>query len=476
MKSDYRKYFGNTFTDVDTKLIEVEYGNKNAIFEEENNLARLYMLNRSNYKKHGILYEVECKDDKYQLRNKNKLYPLYEKVNCELKVIEHSTTEPSVKTKQVNEIKFEFKRQTADCELIIKSIKRIIDLNSWLSPNEEFVNETLKFEQLTFLKITTTAASNISGLRNCFIQFMENHYIGINHLYEVLLGNDEIILFPVLNDSQSFIDSVEPLLDDFVEYLKDYIYDQFYYCICEDGCFNCLYDTRNENRGKNKSYPSKNELFRIIAGLRNEKGIEEVIKVRSSNEKIDDNAFIEILNDGQKKILKIFQDRFNFEINELYPVRRANLEENLLGLCDHNKKTVFIKNDMTPLNFIIEVIAHEITHNWQIENMTKLLGGGDIPFDGKLFIEGFAQWMEFRVMDFLGLHNNMEKITLLSIDSKNPNEYGLGFRICRFIEENYGFGSLIEFIKTEEFYSNGNMITYDNVIKEFGLQNYINIK
>jgi len=48
------------------------------------------------------------------------------------------------------------------------------------------------------------------------------------------------------------------------------------------------------------------------------------------------------------------------------------------------------------------VLAHELTHNWQHDqnNMNDSLFDNGLPFNGKIFIEGFAQWVSFKIMDF----------------------------------------------------------------------------
>lgn len=67
----------------------------------------------------------------------------------------------------------------------------------------------------------------------------------------------------------------------------------------------------------------------------------------------------------------------------------------------------------------------------------------------------------------------MKQITLRGVDSNNPDEYGIGFRICKYIENEYGFYNLIEFIRRGYISIDGEELTVEQLIKNSNLETYL---
>jgi len=90
--------------------------------------------------------------------------------------------------------------------------------------------------------------------------------------------------------------------------------------------------------------------------------------------------------------------------------------------------------------FAYDVCAHEFFHNLQYKSPGLFehasLGDGATPkplHDGKIFIEGSAEWGASQVVDALALRTALDMTNL-----RHGDEYGDGFQIMKHIEENYG--------------------------------------
>lgn len=462
-------------TDFNLKnLINIEFEGDEISFNEEKGIASIQLKNKFNYKKNGSIYEVNREHSTVRLSEKTKLFPIIIHHEHKLQINEEELKLITEESKSINSVTFRIFLYQSNCKLNLVKIKRFNDVNSWISPNEEQLDEKYEFDNHSFLEVCIEGFPDLSGIRNLLLQFLETQFLGMDSIYEVILSKDRLIIFPLICDSESYAVSLIPILDTFVEYLREYSYDQFYNCICQDGCFNCLLDTRYEERGMLTDPLGKNKLFKILAKLRNEDNIDELISVRANKHKISNLSFQEIITNWRKLILEIFKSRMSFLIEDVFIIKKAKLEPTILGTCSLKNQEILINETLSPLNVIVEVIAHEYTHNWQAENMSKSLQEKSLPFDGKLYVEGFAQWVAFRIMDYLGHHVNLKSITLRGVDSTNIDEYGLGFRICRHIEEQYGSSYLIEFIKKGKLKIRDEIVNHKALAEDFGLYNYMN--
>lgn len=117
---------------------------------------------------------------------------------------------------------------------------------------------------------------------------------------------------------------------------------------------------------------------------------------------------------------------------------------------------------------ILAVLAHEFTHVWQ--NYSGQFKGGaypgclnyydrdnpenpyNIPFRGRLIVEGSANWGEYKVLDYYAAEKFMLDLhpSHPSVYYHHPDfdEYWLGFLFCLYIEEHHSFVELIEFLQS----------------------------
>jgi hypothetical protein len=79
---------------------------------------------------------------------------------------------------------------------------------------------------------------------------------------------------------------------------------------------------------------------------------------------------------------------------------------------------------------------------------SKLRDSSIVPYyDGKLFVEGFAQWVEFKILDHYGYRRNLDEIVFRHYD-----EYGEGFLALKWLEDHPqgGVQAVIDFMRTAE--------------------------
>lgn len=163
-------------------------------------------------------------------------------------------------------------------------------------------------------------------------------------------------------------------------------------------------------------------------------------------------------------IPKLFKTKLEMTINNLADVhidgdRFANT--NVVGLYALGKNQIYITDQLTEA-FCVQILAHELAHNWQFTgNIHPSILSEDLPANGLIVIEGFAEWVSYKICDLLGLQEQMKGIDLLKIDGGryigpdgsvaqvSLNEYSLGFQFIHWIETTVtGAFGLIELMKT----------------------------
>lgn len=92
-----------------------------------------------------------------------------------------------------------------------------------------------------------------------------------------------------------------------------------------------------------------------------------------------------------------------------------------------------------PFWFTSAVLAHEHAHAWQQENC---------PTQTQDLLEGFAAWVEWRVVQNLGYHTFAENMYRLSCPI-----YGRGLRRCMQLEQQVGAEELLKKVKTMRHFS-----------------------
>ncbi|MBI4496736.1 MAG: DUF1998 domain-containing protein [Chloroflexi bacterium] len=95
---------------------------------------------------------------------------------------------------------------------------------------------------------------------------------------------------------------------------------------------------------------------------------------------------------------------------------------------------------------LVGLLGHEFAHDWQHRLgpdgqptvHPTLYDPALVPYGGRLFLEGFAQWMELRVLDGYGFKESFDDIVFRMFD-----EYGEGYHIIKMIEDRAGIAGVL---------------------------------
>jgi hypothetical protein len=160
------------------------------------------------------------------------------------------------------------------------------------------------------------------------------------------------------------------------------------------------------------------------------------------------------------RVIKVLRDKCTFEITS---DRRAlfyfNPDISTPGvyLSGSNQLYVWPPSKGLKEQDYIFLLAHEYTHNWQFTsnrfhprlryyNFDNAADPNNIPFRGRLFLEGCARWAEVQVCDHFGLDAHMIEIR----NDPQFSEYELGYKLFLFLEYHCDFARLVDFLQTAE--------------------------
>jgi len=332
--------------------------------------------------------------------------------------------------------------------------------------------------------------SAIFATRGCFIQidgFDRAELHGLEHLlYEaishLIAGTDTtqrligsyIFEGPVPDDAlpsrpwilfyermEGGIGIIENFFEDQdkVTALFNLAWHMLYSCQCLEGCTSCLHalDCAEDNAGLNEGL--KRSLLKKLGLFNGMMDIDRMLTHRY-DELNADNRGLERVNRFLPTILKVFKDKLNCEIK--HPPRTqfmTKLDEREFagaeGVYIPSKPMVYLREGNRE-GECHGILAHEYFHHWQHSdgNFSAKLRFYDrehinhplnIPFYGMLFVEGSANWGEIKVLDYYALVSIM-----IPIDQRRFDEYGEGFQVIKYIENRFGTGKLIEFLRDAE--------------------------
>lgn len=157
-------------------------------------------------------------------------------------------------------------------------------------------------------------------------------------------------------------------------------------------------------------------------------------------------------------IAKVMLDKLGIEPahDGLGSYRFATCEEsaqhpNVAGWYDENGQ-IRIKPKFNEFH-TLDILSHEMAHSWQDSECKKGVMGPltaydlenieaevNIPFRGRLFVEGSAVWLEAHVMEYF---NN--RLILSEQNLAVTNEYWQGFRCIKYLEERWGVSAALAF-------------------------------
>ncbi len=144
-------------------------------------------------------------------------------------------------------------------------------------------------------------------------------------------------------------------------------------------------------------------------------------------EDIDNSGFVQLL---YKKVRETMERDWNMTGAGIPNLDVDHLKKNVLG--QYSIKWREIKIDRAQSIIItLAVISHEFAHAWQQANYPQI--------DSLTYIEGFATWIQYKFVEYMGYQKAAEIIVAMT-----PDLYRRGFHYFREAEGDYGFPSGIK--------------------------------
>nr|MBC8460246.1 DEAD/DEAH box helicase [Deltaproteobacteria bacterium] len=270
------------------------------------------------------------------------------------------------------------------------------------------------------------------------------------------------------------------MVKDSIEDILKLSFDILTSCPCESGCASCLYifDCRElempeaKRRGEavfhNQSF-DKEGAIKLLGEIL-QQDYEEKIQERTQGV-----HNIRTLENMLKEAQRTLNESISLEVVDaiVYLIEKEELQRltgtDAIGAC--------VGRDIYVALGLIErkakdVVAHEYVHVWeQLYMVPELRDANVVPFDGKLASEGFAQWASAKVLQKDGLWEEMEH---KERDLWGWDEYGEGYHIMNYIEENLGGPkAVVEFMKAGMLMKDEEEYNIERLIQESGVEDDI---
>lgn len=302
------------------------------------------------------------------------------------------------------------------------------------------------------IQITGTSTKALLTLRQTLKALLPKYLAHCDDFIEIDVPQniDALLFYERYEEPTGYINALQSIelpeiFDDIYRILVD--------CPCNNGCA-CCCKIFGTNTVSPNAQVDKSEAILLLGQLL---GKTEDAQFVNSCRQIG----IPSTSEGERKIralrdeiIDVFEHKFGMRFVALAPLHIAEpneLDAGTLGFYRHRSnetdQQVIIKNGLIEKQ-AIDVIAHEYTHNWEFDpdasalNFSPALQGEGIPYEGKLFLEGFAEWVSYRVLDYFGLKEDMSIKDLREYD-----EYGEGFEVIKYIEDTEGFAAVMAFVK-----------------------------
>jgi hypothetical protein len=237
--------------------------------------------------------------------------------------------------------------------------------------------------------------------------------------------------------------------------LHEFACDVLERCPCDSadgsGCPGCLGDWQCVEESHEMD---KWETLRYLTQLlRRDNGV-----VKQKERVTEGNA---LLHHAQATV-RVMKDKLRAELREPFAAAfwdrltkeaysREAHRPGLAGICDGRVKRVFLEAGMSEAE-AQDVLSHEYFHNFQAEGnlhpSLRYYNRGDvedtrnIPYQGKLFEEGSANWSSVVVSDFWGGRHRVLRNTLTG-----RHEYLEGYKVLSHLQTKFGVVRTLEFLR-----------------------------
>lgn len=293
-------------------------------------------------------------------------------------------------------------------------------------------------------------------------------YKNFDDLYGIYFDEKNIVIysfFPTKKESENLFLNLTTLLKAILNYGKESL---LYCCPCRYGCTYCI-DTL-------ECYSQDSNLKKkaTLDFINNKLNASIDLTVQYKYEGFGHKTAQKYYEETARKVFVVLETKLDLFIKNkatLAAVKESDLSPGVIGTFKGDQVHII---ESLPEDKATEVIAHEYAHNWDSENSTRF---HNLPpevqddkeltkITRKLIIEGFAQWAAFKVMDYYGLTSSMSGIYHWPFD-----EYGEGFRVLYWLEEELGFQAVITFVKTGQVDTpDGEIWGFEEILEKSGFK------
>ncbi|MEO0026339.1 MAG: hypothetical protein ABIK54_06240, partial [candidate division WOR-3 bacterium] len=298
-----------------------------------------------------------------------------------------------------------------------------------------------RIRKTSLIKFNTDSSAGIAQIWNIFLPYFFHNF---ERLIAVFYDESAVYIIPLVDSGNEVLKEIYEGMVELLNLLYEYGYELLISCPCSDGCPLCIEYKKTNITLKGKKHDI---LLTIGQALGKESETKQFLIYKSQG--LDADSAQKQYKAEQKRIIGLFRNKLGLEIQKPARIAVENLDRSLLGFFSSKGVVKVVPN--IPQALAIQVIAHEYAHNWEAEQTNSNV------LKEKLISEGFAEWVAFKILEFYGLLDYIEKIKLRKYD-----EYGKGFDLCKRIEDEIaGFLGVIDFIKTGKVRNPLNNEEYD---------------
>ncbi len=258
------------------------------------------------------------------------------------------------------------------------------------------------------------------------------------------------------------------------------VYELLVACHCRDGCPGCCVIHNCHSAPAAGCELDKRGCIEVV-GRSLGKNVEALIQHRY--EKIESTEIaIELM---RYLVEHVFPQKLGLhiprtDVASLIVVKPEELPKKYLGTYQAAENVVRVKPQDEER--MLTLLAHEYAHNWQWKGKQRMSDWLRDPervpyFDGRLFVEGFAQWVEFKAAEYYGFRRRMDEVQF-----RHFGAYSEGFQALHWIERpgaahrpgisggGGGASKVVEFIRTGRLTLQGEEVSINELFQRSNLQ------
>lgn len=290
--------------------------------------------------------------------------------------------------------------------------------------------------------------------------------IGIYELEKCseLAGLNGLVIYDNIPGGVGIVDWLETNLTVVLEKAFELLVE----CPCASGCRSCL-KVPDCHKVEANSQLDKKETIRLLGRLL---GKNTEIILRHRYEACDSLEAMEIRR--WQIVEQVFPHRLGLRIHEPAELRLAHQKPKTPTLVDGipiSENNIIIVQPKIEEQ-VIGILAHEYAHQWEYHGTPfkmspTLMDKERVPFfDGKLFIEGFAQWIEFKVADHFSFRQPTDQVAF-----QHFGQYREGFEALKWLEDHPAGGveRVLEFVREGQVAIGNDIITPESLVQVSGV-------